>query len=421
MPRLIILLMMVASLAILTLQNLADDSAVPLVVLGKTVANEMPLGFLLLLSVAAGALITLILHGLVGLLRPPESKYRPMGRRVPYPDSPGSTTLPPSGPSTDFSPVDSSPSRYGSSSAFVSEPSNPSDAKPQAQPKKVEPTSPGRAPFITPPQDTQPKSSSSSPSLAYRSAPAYNDDFAEPPNSYFQPRDSATSSQRRDQRGDQRSEQGRSSNGNFVQQPMAGLKSVIGNFGKKKDHSPEKSTPSVNADRRPGDDWGDLRTTEQRNSWDVEGRDALNLEEGAKNLFNFGRDVGANAGRLAEDIASGWTRSQGEGRDGQGGGTSQSANPDYSEGYAPEGYAANRDNSLDQGWENFDDYSEPPYDAPVKRTYGESLYGEDSDESPSEMGPDGVYEADYRVIVPPSGPLVDPLVDPDEDDDGYRS
>ena len=53
--------------------------------------------------------------------------------------------------------------------------------------------------------------------------------------------------------------------------------------------------------------------------------------------------------------------------------------------------------------------------------YRDGLYGEDdffeegvyADENrPGEMGPDGVYEADYRVITPPSQPL-----DDDEDKD----
>ena len=80
MPRIIVLALTAAALSVLTFQNLATE--VPLVILGSTFVEAMPFGLLLLIAVGIGALLTLIFYGLVGSRRPPESKYRPMGRRA---------------------------------------------------------------------------------------------------------------------------------------------------------------------------------------------------------------------------------------------------------------------------------------------------------------------------------------------------
>ena len=125
MPRLIILLLTLTSLAILTVQNLGVEKAVALVILGRPIA-AIPLGLLLLAAIGLGALTTLLMYGLIGLRRPAESKYRPMGTRVPYPE-PGSTSTY-DGPSTSSSAgstYDGSATskQYGSgNSAFVTEP-----------------------------------------------------------------------------------------------------------------------------------------------------------------------------------------------------------------------------------------------------------------------------------------------------------
>ncbi|MEL7071565.1 MAG: hypothetical protein AAGN15_23355 [Cyanobacteria bacterium J06581_3] len=130
------------------------------------------------------------------------------------------------------------------------------------------------------------------------------------------------------------------------------------------------------------------------------------LEAGARGLYEFGRNIGENAGRLAEDIASGWNQRAAEGRQ----------TPYPTDEYRPNYDAGDRTyqyDELDQGWENFDDYSEPPIQGPTKRTYGDSLYGGEEDElddgyadQPAEdIDADDVYDADYRVIEPPSKPL----------------
>ena len=116
MPRLIVLLITLASLTTVTVQNFGSDKAVPLVVLGTPLAS-ISLGLLLLCAVGTGALITLLLYALIGLYRPvnkaSQSKYQPMGSRIPYSE----TSSNPSAPQTA-----SSYSTYGSSTAFVTEP-----------------------------------------------------------------------------------------------------------------------------------------------------------------------------------------------------------------------------------------------------------------------------------------------------------
>lgn len=406
MPRLIVLLLTIAALAIVALQNLATE--VPLVILGTTFASAIPLGILLVVTVGLGALLTLVFYALVGSRRPPESKYRPMGRRVPYPESPSSYPLPPSEPTADSS--YGSSSGYSGSSAFVSEPETSSQ------------------PFVTQPQDRPVQDTPPEPSPnASPSDPSSfsQDEFAAPPNTYFRPNDVAYEPSSYESRSTESSaykapsetranESAVSSSAsaaasNFVQQPIAGLKSV---FGKKKDRKAEPDE----SEKPIGDDWGQRRTKAQINSWDTSVGEPSRLEEGAKNLFKFGRDVGANAGRLAEDIASGWNNPLADGgRDASTGGSGDDR------------YADARYDGIDRGWENFDDYDGDGYgdgysnEAPSregfeKRTYGDSLYGNDDDLDsrayPDEgysddLAPDGVYDADYKVIVPPSKPLTD--------------
>jgi len=420
MPRLIILLLTVASVTTLTLQNLSSEDEVPLVLIGQTVSESIPLGWLLLSAVGIGALLTLFLYGLVGLRRPPESKYRPMGRRVPYPNSPDSSTLPtsssPSEGGTSTSSGGYTASDYGRSSAFVSEPpvSPPASAPPTSSPASS-PSSPEDKPFITPPQDTSP--STSSPSAS--SSPY--------PSTYASPNSFADS-------------EPRSRTSSFIQQPIDGIKSALGikaglgGLGKKKDRRPADQPPTQNI----GEDWGELRTTEQRNRWEVGEGNPSNFEAGARSLFEFGRNVGANAGRLADDIASGWEAQSNpssqdrESRDRPDRDRPDRNRPDYDAGYDPnydssydadygpnydpnrqtDSYAEDSYDSLDQGWESFDDYSDSPPDISAqKRTYGDSLYGADAasfeseDAYPEEIDSDDVYEAEYRVIEPPSKPL----------------
>ncbi len=403
MPRLIILLLTIASLTILTLQNLSSENEVPLVLFGQVVSENILLGWLLLGTVGIGALLTLVLYGLIGLRRPPESKYKPMGRRVPYPDGPDSSTSPTSSPNNDVgtpaAPIGYAAKDYGSSSAFVSEPGSSPASSPSSSP------SPDSKPFISPPQDTSP-STSSSPAQSMFQSKTY-------PSTYASPDSSADSQPRSKPRSGPRS---------FMQQPIGGLKSALGiksgsGLGKKKDRRPADESPSPNI----GEGWGELRTTEQRNQWEVGESDPSNLEAGARSLFEFGRSVGTNAGRIADDIASGWNNQ-----------SDSPSPPDYDPNRDIDDYAEADYDSLDRGWENFDDYSDSPPDTNAqKRTYGDSLYGADAEQFDSqaayrdsayrddaypentypedtyreEVDSDDVYEADYRVIEPPSKPL----------------
>ncbi|MEO0852416.1 MAG: hypothetical protein AAFY15_02775 [Cyanobacteria bacterium J06648_11] len=464
MPRLIVLLLTLIALALLAVQNL--DTPVSLVILSNSLP-EIPLGILLVCAIGSGALLTLILYGLVGRRRPPESKYRPMGRRVPSPGDPDST-LPPTGPSPygQSSPSSYSGSSYSpSSSAFVSEPSNQSSNQPS--------TPVDEAPPVDAPVDTPPKESPSAPPQDSASRAGYGDSYgagyrerydgsysssfdADPqPNSRrYESSDSGFADAGLADSGVADSARAASPSG-FMKQPIAGIKSV---FGKKKD----REDPDPDPQKVVGDDWGQIRTTEHKNSWDV-GGDTSKVEEGIKGLFKFGRDVTTNAGKIAEDIASGWNDSS-DGRnprrdgnyepgyvDSDGYGAEQYseqyyADDSYYPGNRSEGYDSPPSDNLDQGWERFDDYGDDDYgdrtprdlssadlsaDArknapPAKRTYGDSLYSDEEGPYPSrnedfdeegfddgsfdDMEPDGVYDADYRVIEPPSKPL-------DADDD----
>lgn len=326
MTRLIILLLILAALAILAVQNLS--TSVSLVILGSARTPQIPFGLLLLGAVCTGALITLVLYGLVGLRRSPESKYRPMGRRVPYPDSPGSTTLPDSGPPYSSASAGTTPySTAGSSTAFVSEPT------PQAPPRE---------------------SSSAAPSSSYQYGSSYGEGpLPEPP---------------------------------FTVEEPPFTEGRIGDRTEKKKGSRQADSAQS---RRTGDDWGEMNTAKQRDSWDIESEGEPGIAGAKQGFFDFigiGSPPGRSTGRLA-------------------------------------GGAGDRDtDDLDSGWENFEGYenSSPPLDATGKRVYSDGLYGDDigphrhyEDEGYEDEGyeDDSVYEADYRVIVPPSQSLND-----DEDD-----
>lgn len=134
-----------------------------------------------------------------------------------------------------------------------------------------------------------------------------------------------------------------------------------------------------------------------------------------------------NVDQLAEDIGSGWS------------GSSEPPSDRYVRDREGDRYT---DDSLDQGWERPNDgydqtdydqssydrsgYARPEYDPPgynpsayprteyEKKVYGDDLYGvgdtgyeeESVAEGPEELlDSEGVYEADYRVVLPPSRPL----------------
>lgn len=337
MPQIIILLLILAALVILAVQNLSIP--VSLVILGSSRTPEIPFGLLLVGAVGIGALITLILYGLIGLQRPPESKYRPLGRRVPYPENPGSA--PTAG--TPYSPATPYSSNRSSSTAFVSEPKTPQDSAPPES---------AQAPFST-------------------FTSSYGDSYRDPLSS---------------------------------PEPQGILKKPLFPFLSKEKKKGRREAPVENV--RIGDDWGEKKTAEHLNSWDSHSsRDQASGAAGQNRGFFDFIGVGspppkANDGR-AYDPRTGY---------------------DY-------------DEDLDGGWDNFDGYdnNSRPLDRSLdnpsdsysdgrledrgKRVYRDGLYGDDREEGYEEEGyedkgykdegyeEDDVYEADYRVIVPPSKPL----------------
>ncbi len=367
MTRLIILLLPVAALVVLAIQNRAP--AIALNFLGGSLP-AVSFGLLLAIAAGVGALITLLLYGLIGLRRSPERKYKPMGRRVPYPDSPGSGNLP-TNPAPSYPPTE--PTTSSSTSAFVHGPAPTVDPDPTPQDA---------------PRDT------------YQDAPreSYSRPYEGPDEALY------------DSRNEIQSSSNRTPGSSFVGSLKSNLSSAKKKYLDRQGPVDERSV---------GDDWGELRTTEQINDWEAVAPSVV--EEGFDNLLQLGKSAGTNVGRIADDIASGWNNQTSANRPP----TSQSE-PDYpqSEAYPAEPY----DDDLDRGWENFDDgYNNPALaDASAsgrKQTYGDSLYGQEppptDDEYVDEIGPDGVYEADYRVIVPPSKPLDKPPLEDTEDDRYY--
>ncbi len=379
MPRIILLLLVVAALIILAVQNLA--TSISLVILGSAKTPEIPFGLLLVGAICLGALITLILYGLVGLQRPPESKYRPLGRRVPYPESPGSTS--PSG--TPYTPTASYSGPRSSSTAFVSEPKIPQDSAPSDRPQNSAQNS---AQNSTQNRGTSSQTPFSTVASNYSDPlPSGQPPSPEPPFTVRKP-----------------------------PFPFMGGKTEK-KKGKRQDPLEE---PRENA--RIGDNWGEKRTAEHLNSWDIPSNGDRDSGAAGQNrgFFDF-IGIGSsppNTNRITDDIAAGWDENSeyaapydrydddrsGDYRTGTGYGTDH-------------GY----DEDLDSGWENFDDPSNHRTNAPLdnqgKRIYRDGLYDDGLDEGyrdesyrSREEGyedEDDVYEADYRVIVPPSKSLDD--------------
>ena len=398
MPRLIILLSIVLMMAAVAVQN---PTSLSLVILGGSRTPEMPLGLMLVGAVALGSLTTLLLYGLVGLRRPPESKYRPMGQRVPYPNSPGSTTLPPSGPA--YQPEEKPYS--GPSTAFVSEPTVPQDsvsASPSTESGSQESGSQVAESYSAPYQSesTYPSESAQAPYDHVSSSPEISTSDA------VEPVVEAAAS---------------------PEEPRPAIRNP---FAQKKKNKSKREDPLEN--KKVGDDWGDLRTAEQLNSWEAIGESARGSgqETGKKSGFfdsiatgiGLGSGSPQAAGQMADDIAAGWNENSSP-PDGYG------ASGYSADGYDSKTYEDRYGDELDRGWENFDSYEEAPsvensQKRPQKRVYNDGLYGDEGPyldaNSSEEIGPDGVYEADYRVIEPPSKPLDDTSAGRPEDEDDYR-
>jgi hypothetical protein len=410
MPRIILLLLILAALVILALQNLSIS--VSLVILGSSRTPEIPFGLLLVGALCMGALITLVLYGLVGLQRPPESKYRPLGRRVPYPESPGSVS--PSGtpysPASPYSSSTSSSPRSGST-AFVSEPKVPQDTVPDSSQKSTQNRdSYNQSSFSTVASNHSEPLPSPEPPFTVRKPPFFF-------------------------RGD-----------------------------KPEKKKAKRQDPLANA--RIGDNWGERRTAEHFSSWD-EGSSATQNSSASGQKRGFFDFIGIgnpppNTDQLTEDIAAGWDENSGYAandvaRDDRA--YDYRAGDDYGYDNRYDNRSDSYDEDLDSGWENFegyddsrasgndsyrpsdrrsdrysdaysDRYSDRPSNRPLengdKRVYRDGLYGDRRDETFRDEGydDDGVYEADYRVIVPPSKSLDEGPLDEGPPDkgplDGYE-
>jgi len=400
MTRLMIFVVVLIVMAVLAIQN---QETTALTILGNQQTPEIPFGLLLVGAFSIGAVLTLLLYGLVGMHRPPksteQSKYRPMGRRVPYPDSPGSRDLPPSGPPTDavstpyetagstsYKTAGSTSQGSSSSTAFVSEPaSSPSAATPTQNSY--------RTPGV---QGSAPYSSTSEPSNVSQSA------FSPPIFSEGAAKDAPDSA---------------------VGSPTPEKK--------KSRFNPlnRQATQKPKVEKRVGDNWGELRTAEHINSWEADevrrasGNAKPNEKRGLLDLIGIG-GASANgatakgaqqpAEQLADDIAAGWNEPIGE--------------YPYEEGaYAGGPYRDELDSGWEQGYRTEDTasgsqrrvyhdgiYSDGDYpEGPYGEAYAEEAYAgpyEEPDES-GEGPEEGVYEADYRVIVPPSRPLEEGILD----------
>ncbi len=363
MFRFIVLLIISAVLAVITVQNLTTPIAL-VILSGKMPA--VPFGLLLLGAFCLGALVTLVLYGLVSLHRPPESKYRPMGRRVPYPDGPDSGFSDPElVSSTTYSPATQAYS--GSASTFVSEPA---------------PSTYPQTPMQPPPQDSlrDPRS----PRPAGMASPTPQSTVIE-----------ASSVQ--------------------INSPSPEKKKSKPFFFLNNSLNNRKSNPKNESKNPPtiGDNWGELRTAAQRNSWDDDLEGASDRKQG---LFDFIRTGVADnstrreqppAYRYDDDLDRGWENFDDyddEPPSGEAHGSEYETRV-YRDGlYSDDAY---EDSPYEDGSYDGRAYDDEPYDDPGSLSYSDPAYSDPDEENLNRIGPDGVYEADYRVIVPPARPLLD--------------
>ncbi|MEM6448945.1 MAG: hypothetical protein AAF703_01390 [Cyanobacteria bacterium P01_D01_bin.105] len=439
MTRLMIFAVIVMVMATVAIQN---QETTVLTILGAQQTPEIPFGLLLVGAFGAGALLTIFLYSIVGSRRPPERKYRPMGRRVPYPDNPATSTNPPTSPtSAEASPAYAATnSAYGSSTAFVNEPSPQDSVRSGDNPRS---TAAGST--VNTPVDSSihiPANPSANPNSSINQGA-----FAPPIFSNAETSPSPTS--RIDKPESEKKKRRFTAFGRSL-------------TGRPLDRASENA-PKKEEEKRIGDDWGELRTAEHINSWDTDevrrasGASApgASAPEARRKFLDF-IGIGASAttpaaGRgtqdsqvtrqLTDDIAAGWDETSGDGgysyenspyesgtyEDSLDSGWEQGyaqGSADYgpTEGqrrvyrdgiYSDERYSDGRySNGNYSGSEYGDDYPEGPYE---QTPYEQPPY-ETEDSSPEE---DGVYEADYRVIVPPFKPLeeIPPQASSEKDDE----
>lgn len=154
-----------------------------------------------------------------------------------------------------------------------------------------------------------------------------------------------------------------------------------------------------------------MRTVEHRNTWDADDpARAAETKKGFLDFIGIGKPPQAPA-QTADEIAAGWDEGS-DGYSGYEGG--YRADSRYSEDRYDEGYAGRYDSTsgdrddLDSGWENFETYSDAPPANAQKRVYRDGLYDDSpyvDPENLDDIDAEGVYEADYRVIEPPSKSL----------------
>ena len=479
MTRLMIAVVIAIVMAVLAIQN---QEATALTILGARQTPEIPFGLLLVGAFSIGALLTLFLYGIVGLQRPPESKYKPMGRRVPYPESPNSATIPPSGPATESaSPYATATQSYSSSTAFVSD-SPPQDTSSSSQTGSSRTgsaqTGSSQSSYqgVSRPSSSQENSSWNSGSQNSGSQNSGSQNSSSQ-NSHSQSNysDRSGSASPNASSSDASLSSGVQSSytppvfpdvaanvaanpapSSVVDAPKAEPRVETTVEKKKSRFNPlgrKPKSPPVE-ERRVGDDWGELRTAEHLNSWEAEevrrASGVAKPEDGRRGFLDF-IGVGTSAStppaaeRLTDDIATGWDEGRyaygdryAEGsrvyEDDLDSGWEQDYAPEgyipegyipegyIPEGYIPKGYAQER-TSAEAG---ADFTAGNAYGASAdsqRRVYRDGLYSDNYSEGPYDEGPyeaiedEEVYEADYRVIVPPSKSLEE--IAGKEEDDPY--
>lgn len=352
MTQLIVFIAVVILLVLLAIQNMAPP--ITLVLLGSSTLT-LPLAVWLLVAIATGAILTLVIYGIAGAsaARP----YRPLGQRI--------RMEPPSAPDrTDFVRSDARSSDARSDvRADTARESRP-------EPRAYRPPPPPRSsqPFVATPEASSPSQSSKTPDIASQSK-------ASKPEASANPYDTNWESFKAPQQWD--------------------------DWGERPDPKTVVSEKNTQASQKKG-------------------------------LFGFKRPP-YSADASVNEIESGWDDYRDESRPARGGSTVDDSLEEITEGWDDDyggDYQPPRDDrrreSRDGYRDEFDgddspyerqDYRDQRYRESVARsaeqnfvddTVSDSIFeGDDDDLGPAQVGPDGVYEADYRVIIPPYQPLKD--------------
>ena len=317
---------------------------ISLVLLGSTTIT-LPLALWLLVAIATGSILTMVIYRLAGSAS--SRSYRPLGQRV--------SMEPPSAERVSLrtdSYADSRP--RGRSEPRTSQ----SSAKPRSSQPFVAPSETPRAP--KPPQNAQGgETTQSTPASASKNA--YDTDW----ESFKAPQQWNDWGERPDPK-------------TVASEKSSQASQKTGFFGLKR---PPYSADASVSDIESG--WEDYRETVPP----VRGGSAVddNLDEIVEGWDDeYGGDPRNDYRRESR------SRTQGPSREGYSGDDSSYDRQDY------------RENRYDEP------PSRPPRNDFSDDSVSDSIFDSDDDDlGPAQVGPDGVYEADYRVIIPPYQPLKD--------------